>query len=73
MAELLEERGQSMAEQVACMDTLLRQEPVRQDPSGHRELIRRLSMGRAVAAAISATGGAATNHPREARAGEAGG
>ena len=29
VAELLQERGQSMAEQVACMDTLLRQEPVR--------------------------------------------
>ena len=43
MAELLEERGQSMAEQVASVDTLLRQDPVRQDPSRHRELIRRLS------------------------------
>ena len=41
VAELLQERGQSMAEQVACVDTLLRQEPVRQDPSRHRELIRR--------------------------------
>ena len=29
MAELLQERGLSMAEQVACMDTLLRQDPVR--------------------------------------------
>ena len=29
VAELLQERGQSMAEQVACMDTLLRQDPVR--------------------------------------------
>ena len=28
VAELLQERGQSMAEQVACVDTLLRQEPV---------------------------------------------
>ena len=57
VAELLQERGQSMAEQVACVDTLLRQEPVRQDPSRHRELIRRLSMmGRAVAAAQAPLG-----------------
>ena len=35
MAELLEERGQSMAEQVACLDTLLRQEPVRKYSSQH--------------------------------------
>ena len=59
MAELLQERGQSMAEQVACMDTLLRQEPVRQDPSRRCELLRtihRLSMGRAVAAAQAPLG-----------------
>ena len=58
VAELLEERGQSMAEQVACVDTLLRQAPVRQDPSRRRELhyIHRLSMGRAVAAAQAPLG-----------------
>eukprot|EP01045_Picozoa_sp_COSAG04_P036690 COSAG04_NODE_9041_length_904_cov_1.386335_2_plen_155_part_00 len=57
VAELLQERGQSMAEQVACVDTLLRQEPVRQDPSRRRELlIHRLSMGRAVAAAQAPLG-----------------
>ena len=54
MAELLEERGQSMAEQVASVDTLLRQDPVRQDPSRHRELIRRLSFaGAAVQAPLA--------------------
>ena len=61
MAELLQERGQSMAEQVACVDTLLRQEPVRQDPSRRCELLRTihrtwLSMGRAVAAAQAPLG-----------------
>ena len=29
MAELLQEKGQSMAEQVACVDTLLSAAPVR--------------------------------------------
>ena len=39
MAELLQERGQSMAAQVACVDTLLRQDPVR--PSCTNQMTQR--------------------------------
>ena len=39
VAELLQERGQSMAAQVACVDTLLRQDPVR--PSCTNQMTQR--------------------------------
>ena len=57
VAELLQERGQSMAEQVACVDSLLRQDPVRANAQSQIDAVNSFTgMGRAVAAAQAPLG-----------------